>query len=84
MHAAAGFSTAFVDPYAALRSKQPLPTDPEGSESSFQVLLRSLSSNRHWMSKQSCHASAEHWAKILKHVIRALRPFKQRQHLQYL
>ncbi len=30
--AAAGFSTAFVDPYAALRSKQPLPTDPEGSE----------------------------------------------------
>ena len=29
---AAGYSTAFIDPYAALRSKKPLPTDPEGSE----------------------------------------------------
>ena len=29
--AVAGYSTAFVDPYAALRSKGPMPTDPEGS-----------------------------------------------------
>lgn len=31
---AAGYSAAFIDPYAALRSKKPLPTDPEGSKPS--------------------------------------------------
>jgi hypothetical protein len=32
---AAGISNTFVDPYANLRSKQPLPTDPEGSKRRF-------------------------------------------------